>query len=64
MARHENITIPKIIKNPTPEQRVYLNKLHKELEATDETRKKWNDAILRGEVGYIDENGNPQLHSR
>lgn len=66
MKRHQNITLPniKIIKNPTTEELKELNKLRKETEATDEDIQKWNTAILNGEVGYIDENGNPQLYPR
>lgn len=66
MRRHQNVTLPdiKITKNPTPEEREELDKLLKETEATDEDRKEWREAILRGEVGYIDEQGNPHLYPR
>lgn len=64
MSKYSNLPVPKIIKNPTPKQRIYLDKLAKEMEATDEDRKEWREAILRGEVGYIDGHGKPQMYSR
>lgn len=64
MSEYSNVKVPKINIHRTPEEKVARRKKIEKMHISDEELADIEKDIRQGRIGYIDENGQPQLYPR